>query len=126
MHSHACHCGMCRRWSGSALFVVPVQSVHWDGEEHVQTFRSSEWAERGWCGRCGSSLFFRVAAADPVSGRTAPAGMTLIALGAFDEPDAMPLSTEIYIDAKTEAFTLAGDHTRLRGQEFEASLGIAE
>jgi hypothetical protein len=45
---HACHCGMCRRWSGGApFFGVTVQSVVFSGSE-LTRYASSKWAERGF------------------------------------------------------------------------------
>lgn len=117
-HSHACHCEMCRRWTGSALVVamVPSEAVCWEGKGDIRTFRSSDWAERGWCDRCGAALFYRVTAEGPMH------GTYFIALGLFDEPDSLPMRNEIYIDRKTSAYDFAGDHPRLTGAEFQASL----
>ena len=60
-----CHCTMCRRSSGAAF-------VTWVGLEEARAeirdpagllrwYESSPRAERGFCGRCGSTLFFRSA-----------------------------------------------------------------
>lgn len=118
-HSHACHCEMCRRWSGAALVVVMVakEAVRWDGEANVRTYRSSDWAERGWCDRCGAALFYRVKAEGPMQ------GTTFIALGLFDDPDSLPMRHEIYIESKPSAYGFAGDHKRVTGAEFLASFG---
>ena len=57
----ACHCGMCRRWGGGPLLAVHCgHDVHISGTEQVTVFKSSEWAERGFCSRCGTHLFYRV------------------------------------------------------------------
>lgn len=58
-----CHCTMCQRAHGAAFVTwigldeagVRLQ----DPEQRLQWYRSSPEAERGFCGRCGSSLFFR-------------------------------------------------------------------
>jgi hypothetical protein len=58
MEHHACHCGMCRKWAGGApFFGAAVQSVVFSGPELVR-YASSEWAERGFCRVCGTSLFY--------------------------------------------------------------------
>ena len=58
-HFGVCHCEMCRRWAGSALFGVTIEAadmtVH--GQEHVRTIQSSAWAERAWCDRCALDFF---------------------------------------------------------------------
>jgi hypothetical protein len=110
-HSHACHCEMCRRWTGAVLLVVPVpaDALRLEGEDRVRRYRSSEWAERGFCGTCGSSLFYRLQQGD-----------YFLALGVFDEPDELPLASEIYIDRKTSAFDFAGERPRATEAEVEA------
>ena len=62
-----CHCEMCRRWTGSALLGVTVQQddVMVGGADNVRTIQSSDWAERAWCDRCGSGLWYRVTAPGP-------------------------------------------------------------
>jgi len=58
-----CHCTICQRAHGAA-FVTWVGAVgsrvaiH-DPDETLKWYSSSVHAERGFCSRCGSSLFFR-------------------------------------------------------------------
>ncbi len=56
-----CHCKMCQRWSGSVL-------TSWAGfnkaafrctQGEIKYYQSSEYAERGFCVECGSSLVQR-------------------------------------------------------------------
>ena len=42
-----CHCGMCRKWGGGPAFCVTAdKGPVWSGEEHIQVYDSSEWAQR--------------------------------------------------------------------------------
>ena len=58
-----CHCTMCQRSGGSAF----VTWVGLDAErcrivdplERLAWYQSSDAGERGFCARCGSTLFFR-------------------------------------------------------------------
>jgi hypothetical protein len=53
-----CHCGLCRRASGAAFlsFVhFPVAAFEWT-QGTPDRYRSSTWAERLFCARCGSTL----------------------------------------------------------------------
>lgn len=58
-----CHCSMCRKAHGAGY----VTWVGFDsdkvkltgGEDTLTWFDSSKGAQRGFCGTCGSSLFFR-------------------------------------------------------------------
>ena len=62
LHTHACHCNMCRKWSGAATLTVscsePPTIVNEEGKtELLVTYKSSEWGERSFCKTCGSNLF---------------------------------------------------------------------
>jgi hypothetical protein len=109
---HACHCHTCQRWFGGPALGVSAGSVEFDGREHVATFDSSEWAERGFCARCGSSLFYRLKAHDQY----------VLFTGTFDSQDGITLAGEIFIDAKPPGYDFAGDHARLTGEQFWQSL----
>jgi hypothetical protein len=110
-HVEACHCTMCRRWSGLALLTVQCGSeVEIAGEEHVVRYRSSDWAERGFCGACGSNLFYRFLPAD---------GYSFLA-GLFPDEALAPLAEEIFIDEKPDYYAFAGDHAKLTGAEIIA------
>lgn len=53
-----CHCSMCRRHSGApvlAFFHFPVESFSWIREQPTR-YRSSKYAERGFCPNCGSTI----------------------------------------------------------------------
>lgn len=58
-----CHCSMCRRahgaplvtWVGLRADAVQIE----DGEACLRWHASSPGAERGFCSRCGSPMFFR-------------------------------------------------------------------
>jgi hypothetical protein len=57
-----CHCSMCRRAHGAA-FVTWVGNLRENvriekGADLLATYRSSSAAERTFCSRCGSMLFF--------------------------------------------------------------------
>lgn len=109
---HACHCGMCRRWSGGPAFAAGVGKVTFAGEENLSRFDSSEWAERGFCKRCGTNMFYRLKEADQY----------VLWVGTFDDQSPFTFAGEIYIDEKPPVYDFAGDHPRLTGEEFLASL----
>lgn len=109
---HVCHCSMCRRWSGGPLFSIGVGKVRFDDETHLERFESSAWAERGFCRRCGSSLFYRLKAADQY----------VINLGVFDDQSPFTIASEIYVEDKPPGYHFAGDHPRMTGEEFLKSL----
>lgn len=57
-----CHCSQCRRMSGMfwAGFAVPASAIVFDTDEGLRWYESSDWAKRGFCNRCGSSLFYKL------------------------------------------------------------------
>lgn len=114
-HVEACHCGMCRRWGGIAFVGVQCGSdIAFEGEEHVVRYASSDWAERGFCGKCGSNLFFRYLPEDNYS----------VTAGLFPDEALEPLAEEIFIDEKPEYYDFAGDRERLTGAEVMAKFDV--
>ena len=89
----ACHCGMCRRWSGGPAFAVSTQ-VAWEfgGEENIRRYDSSPVGGTGFLRRgCGSNLFYRLK----------PGGTPILWMGTLDDQAGCRLVGEIYVDAKT-------------------------
>lgn len=99
----ACHCPMCRKWTGSALLgiTVPEGNVDWTGIEHVARRQSSAWGERAWCADCGSALWFRVTVDGPYAGNVE------LPVGLFDDANGLVLTNEIYIDHKPDSYAFA-------------------
>ncbi len=58
----ACHCAPCRKTSGSFVVATKVETKHlsFQNQATLAWYRSSEQAERGFCSRCGASLFYRL------------------------------------------------------------------
>lgn len=56
-----CHCSMCRRLSGGANMTIQVEakSLVFTQQQHLKFYASSPWGERGFCGNCGTNLFWR-------------------------------------------------------------------
>lgn len=94
-----CHCPMCRKWTGSSLaeVAVPEGQVHWRGVSNIRTYRSSDWGERAFCGKCGTGLWFRVTEEGDFSGNYD------IPLGLFDDTAPFALAYEIYTDHRPAA-----------------------
>ncbi|MDG2204517.1 MAG: GFA family protein [Alphaproteobacteria bacterium] len=55
---HVCHCSVCRRSTGGPRLAWSVGSVKFIGDEHMSRYKSSDWTERCFCPKCGSSLFY--------------------------------------------------------------------
>lgn len=106
----ACHCGMCRRWSGGVQFGLNAAPEGVRVAGPVRRHASSAFAERGWCDRCGTQLWLR---------DTDPAGADYEFLpGIFGERDDLVLDRENYAD-RAGPMALAGDHRRIGAAEYE-------
>lgn len=111
----ACHCTSCLRWCGGPYIGVGVDALDFiAGEAAIVT--SSDWAERGFCSACGSSLFFRMTLPGPYQGNT------FVTLGALDDTAGITLTSEMFVDEKPEAYALVGDHERITGAQAKALL----
>ena len=100
----ACHCSMCRKWTGH-LFVgtdVPRASLTIHGEENITWYRSSEKARRGFCTRCGSTLFF-----DPLD--TNKHDWIGVAMGASESPTNTRLRIHIHVADKGDYYDIRDD-----------------
>jgi hypothetical protein len=92
---------MCRRWTGGPLLSVNCKELKWEGEPTF--FQTSKWAERGFCGKCGSSLFWRITSDGKYQ------GVTSVTLGTLDDQEGLPLNREWFIDNKPSTYALAGE-----------------
>ncbi len=101
-----CHCNMCRKWSSGAFHALHGgQDIQFIGAE-PKRYRSSEWAERGFCGECGTHLFYHLLVNDEY----------VLSAGLFALPDAK-LTLEIFTDEKPEYYTLHQDSQKMTGRE---------
>lgn len=106
----ACHCKMCKKWGGGPLLAVECEGdIEFSGEELIAVFDSSEWAERGFCSRCGSHLFYRLK----------EGGHQAIPVGLLKDQGWM-LTEEIFIDAKPDFYSFSEDTKKLTGAELFA------
>ena len=118
----ACHCQMCRKSSGGIelSLQVPPGGVTWQAKETLQVYTSSEWAERGFCKICGSSLFWRLTAPGPMQ------GLLSLSAGSLDDLEGLDFSIEVYVDSKPDCYAFAGERTRMTEAEVMAMVNASE
>lgn len=107
----ACHCRMCQRWSGGLFLCFEAEAQAVTAEGPVVRHQSSAFAERAFCGTCGSHLWMRDTRDD--------AWYDLMP-GLFDAARDWPLRSEIYTDRAMASVRLTGDHARATEAEYEA------
>ena len=98
---YACHCTICRKFSGHYYSGsdVPREHVKVEGEENVTWYRSSDKARRGFCKVCGASLFFDPTYRDWFG----------ISMGAFDKPTGTKLAIHIFTADKGDYYDIDED-----------------
>ena len=118
----ACHCGMCRKFSGGIELgiEVPAGGITFETTETLRTYVSSDWAERGFCSNCGSSLYWRLTAPGPMQ------GLYALSAGSLDSLEGLSLTQEVYIDSKPAGYALTGDHKRLTEADIMAMVEAAQ
>jgi hypothetical protein len=113
----ACHCGMCRRWTGGPFFAAVAREVMiLEGEASVRAYKTSDWASRVHCAECGSKLWYRLD----------QGGFCAVSVGALDDQSDMVLAEEIYIDCKPAGYAFAGDLKKKTEAEVMAAFASSE
>lgn len=104
----ACHCAMCRRWSGGPLLGVHVDgAVAFRGEDQIGVYHASSWGERGFCTKCGSTLFWRLQDGSSV----------VLTAGALDDQSGLDFAMEIFVDEQPDYYRFAGERKRMTAEE---------
>ena len=110
-----CHCSICRRWSGGPMFAVHCgPDVHISGDT-PGVYRSSDWAERGFCSTCGTHLFYHLLQGDDY----------ILPAGLFQD-QVFTLAEEIFIDEKPAFYALQNDTRKLTGEQVFAQFAAQQ
>lgn len=94
-----CHCSQCRRQSGHFVAATNVadERIVIEGGEAITWFAASGEAKRGFCGRCGSLMFWKHRDLDSVS----------VMAGAFDTPTGLVGECHIFVVDKGDYYDIA-------------------
>ncbi|MDQ6818240.1 MAG: GFA family protein [Actinomycetota bacterium] len=112
-----CHCEECRRWHGHVsastaarkddLVLVEARGIRW-----IQSPESDARARRGFCGECGSSLFW-----DPPRRETIS-----IAAGTLDGPTGLRVASHWFVSQSGDYYTVPDDGLPHHERSGEAEL----
>jgi len=102
-----CHCDMCRRWSAGPFMALNCQTVTFEGGKSIGRIRSSDWAERGFCTKCGSNLFYHLVDGSDYQ----------IAAGLFDDQSMLRMSLQVFTDSKPDFYDFANETKMMTGAE---------
>ncbi len=95
-----CHCSKCRRWHGHYGAYSGTDRKHFKltEERGLKWHQVSDTVRRGFCGECGSTLFFDEA--------REPMG---IAAGTLDAPTGIHSKAHIFVASKGDYYELPDD-----------------
>jgi hypothetical protein len=111
-HVDACHCGMCRRWAAGPFFARDCGgTLKIEDASSLGVYRSSEWAERLFCKKCGTPLFYRLI--EP--------NTHFVSAEAFDDREGYTFSTQIFTDDKPAYYDFANKTRTMTGAEVFAA-----
>jgi hypothetical protein len=108
----ACHCRLCQQWTGGVFLSFGGEAAGVRVAGPVVRYKSSEFAERAFCGNCGSHLWMRDAGSQDAEYDLAP--------GLFEAAKGFGLRSESYADRALACIRFAGDHRRETRAEYEA------
>lgn len=100
-----CHCSICRRHSGAPILAFvhfSRASFTWLAAEPAR-YRSSEYAERGFCPRCGSTVSMHE---DVLKERVQ------ICVGSLDEPDRVRIDDHVWTQERISWFDVKDELRR--------------
>ena len=96
--ANACHCSQCRKQSGHfwASIDIPQTALTFTRDDGLRWFQSSERVRRGFCGTCGSNLFW-----------DGPGSHLSIFAGTIDGESGLTLAGHIYCADKGDYYQIA-------------------
>ena len=113
----ACHCSMCRRWGGGPFLEIDCGTdVTIEGDEHITVFESSDWAERGFCAKCGTHLFYRIK-------RT---GLHIVPVGVFEDDTGLTFNHQVFVDERPHYYRFENETEDMTGAEVLAKFAPSD
>ena len=92
-----CHCSMCRKHSGAPILAFvhfPLDAFTWVKGEPSR-YRSSQYAERGFCPQCGSTLSMHEEVLED---------RVQVTLGSLDEPGRAQIDDHVWSNGRIAWF----------------------
>lgn len=107
-HMGHCHCTMCRKSTGAAFGTFagfPSADVGFT-KGKPKYFRSSKWAARGFCAKCGSTLVYKLVKDD---------SKIWLSVGSMDDVDSVKPEMHIFTAEMAPWLKLADGLPRHKG-----------
>jgi hypothetical protein len=104
----ACHCGMCRKWGGGPFMEINCGTdISFEGKDNITVYNSSNWAERGFCKKCGTHLFYRLKENK----------QHMVPVGVFDNQEHLVFKNQVFIDKKPSYYSFTNKTNNLTEKE---------
>ena len=87
--------------------------VSYEGIENITVYDSSAWAERGFCKKCGSNIFYRIKESK----------QTMLSAGLFDENSKFVFDHQVFIDKKPDFYNFENETRNMTEAEVFARYG---
>ena len=97
-HVSNCHCRQCMKTHGNyAAYTKALEKdIKFIKKRTLKWFKSSKKARRGFCNKCGASIFFKFLGSDDIS----------IAAGMFQNPTKLKTTINIFVKGKLDYYQL--------------------
>ena len=97
-HVLNCHCYQCMKTHGNyAAYTTSLEKdIKFVKKRTLKWFRSSKKAKRGFCNKCGASMFFKRLGSENIS----------IAAGMFKNPTKLKTRMNIFVEGKLDYYNL--------------------
>lgn len=113
----ACHCDICRKWTGGPLLAVDCGTeIKVEGEQYLSQYASSEWAERAFCSLCGTHLYYKLL----------QTGQHIVPAGLLDDERSLHFDHQIFIEKKPTYYSFSNDTKNITGEELFAQFAAGE
>lgn len=96
-----CHCTQCRKQTGTYVTAGHVldDDLTIQGDEHLNWYKASDFAQRGFCRHCGSLLMWKMDDTD----------YTAVMAGCIDGKTDTAVVAHIFADDKGDYYQIDGD-----------------
>jgi len=93
-----CHCSQCRKQTGHIVASTNSkdEDIVIEGQEAIRWYEASDVARRGFCGTCGSVLFWKHKELHTIS----------IMAGSFDQPSGLAGEAHIFVADKGDYYEI--------------------
>ena len=97
-HVSNCHCRQCMKTHGNyAAYTNALEKdIKFIKKRTLKWFKSSKKAKRGFCNKCGASIFFKFLGSEDIS----------IAAGMFQNPTKLKTTINIFVKGKLDYYQL--------------------